>query len=160
MATQLKSGDIPADPTRGPAQTDDFAAWAFHQAMLVRSGQFHLLDAAAIAEELDGLGRGEYNELVSQLRNVLTHLLKWDHQSGRRSRSWQLSIEEHRERAVQNLQDNPSLLPRWDQAVERAYGSARRLAANETGLPMKTFPEACPYDWQSVMERPVDFDRE
>jgi hypothetical protein len=160
MATQIKPDEPNGAPNRGRAQADDFAAWAFHQAMLLRAGQFHLLDIAGIAEELDGLGRGEYNMLVSQLRVVLLHLLKWDFQPERRSRSWASSIAEHRLRADDQLADNPSLQPRRAEAISRAYKQARLGAAAETDLRLAVFPETCPYEWQAIMERPVDFDGE
>jgi hypothetical protein len=160
MATRLNPDHPDSGPNRGPAQADDFAAWAFHQAMLLRSGQFHLLDIGGIAEELDGLGRGEYNVLVSQLRVVLLHLLKWDYQPQRQSRSWVGSILEHRLRAEDQLADNPSLLPRRDDAIARAYKQARLGAASETGLRPDTFPDVCPYDWQTIMQRPVEFEGE
>ncbi|MFZ4381739.1 MAG: DUF29 domain-containing protein [Sandarakinorhabdus sp.] len=158
MATKLKDHSAPAAPANGPAQADDFAAWAFHQAALLRSGQFHLLNAAEIAEELDGLGRGEFNDLVSQLRIVLLHLLKWDHQPSRRSRSWAASVAEHRVRIATVLEDNPSLKPRREHAVQRAYQQARLSAARETRLHEHEFPEACPYDWEVITARPITFE--
>ena len=151
MATTLSPGD---QAQAVPAHDGDFAGWAHYQAMLLRAGQLHLLDRARIAEELDSLGTQEFNSLRSALTLVLQHMLKWDHQPDRRSRSWSLTIAEQRERVQDQIDDSPSLKPRQDEARDRAYRSARRYASVETGLQMKTFPSACPYGWDEIMARP------
>ena len=158
MASKLTDRIDAAVP--GPACAADFAAWALHQAALVRARRWDLLDITNIAEELETLGRAEFNALVSQLRVVLLHLLKWDFQPERRSRSWAGSIAEHRSRIEDQLADNPSLLPRRNEALARAYRLARLAAVTETGLPLHNFPIDPPYDWPAIMERPVDIDAE
>ena len=140
-----------------PGYEDDFAAWAFHQAMLVRSGQFHLLDRWWIAEELDSLGRGEFDKLESALRAVLMHMLKWDHQPTHRSRGWTNSIKAQRKRVAKQLDDNPSLAPRRERAIADAYDDARLEASSETNLPVKAFPPDCPYSWDEIMKREFDW---
>ena len=137
-----------------PTYEGDFAAWAFHQAMLLRSGQLHLLDRAWIAEELDSLGRQEFDKLESALRLVLMHILKWNFQPERRTRGWSTSIETHRNRVRKQFDENPSLAPRREEAVESAYRDARSEASGETNLPKKTFPAICPYSWDDIMARP------
>ncbi|WP_353199953.1 DUF29 domain-containing protein [Sandarakinorhabdus sp.] len=158
MATQLKSPDDLADdaPTsvqRGPEQDADLAGWAFHQAMLLRSGQLHLADAALIAEELEDVGHEQYDKFESALRLILAHMLKWDHQPERRSRSWQLTIANNRDRARRLLEANPSFKSRRDDAVQNAYRSGRREAYAQTKLPLATFPDECPYGWADLMNR-------
>ena len=152
MATQAFN-----TPEHGPSYEDDFAAWAFYQAMLIRSNRLHLLDRHWIAEELDGLGRGEYRTLRSALARVLQHLLKWDHQPDRRSYSWVKSIRDHRYIVDEQLAENPSLQPRRDEVVIEAYRRATILAADETHLPIASFPPVCPYDWDDIMSRAFDW---
>ena len=137
-----------------PTYESDFAGWAFHQAMLVRSGQFQLLDRAWVAEELDSLARQEFARLESALCLVLQHMLKWDFQPERQSRSWTITIALQRIAAETQIDENPSLKPRRTEAVGRAYKSARRHASGETDLPLGTFPIACPYSWDEIMTRP------
>lgn len=140
-----------------PTYESDYAAWAFHQAMLLRSGQVHLLDRAWIAEELDSLGKQEFQRLESALRLVLQHMLKWDHQPALRSRSWTNTISVQRGTAERLLRENPSLKQRRDEAIAGAFADARRYASSETDLPLKTFPETCPYGWDAIMSRPFDW---
>lgn len=135
--------------------TEDVHAWAFEQAALVEARRFGEIDIINIAEELRSLGRSEYRALESALMIVLLHLLKWDHQPERRSRSWALSIAEHRDQVGDELRDSPSLKSRLGEAFESAYRKARRRAARETDLPIEHFPADCPYDWSAAMERDI-----
>jgi predicted DNA-binding ribbon-helix-helix protein len=145
-------------PQSAPADQQyeqDFYSWALRQAALLRAGRFAELDIANIAEELDTLGRAEFNSLVSALRVLMLHLLKWDQQPEKRSRSWVVSIVVQRGELAEVLTDNPGLKPRLGEALERAYGRARREAAAETGLDIKTFPQTCPYDLAAITAREI-----
>lgn len=137
---------------------DDFYIWAQEQADLLRTGQAGALDFANLAEEIADVGDAQYHRLESALRVLLMHMLKWDHQAERRTRSWDNAIEAQR-RAYRNvLVDNPGLKSRRTVALERAYAPARLDASSETGLPRKAFPETCPYGWDDILARPFDFD--
>ena len=81
------------------------------------------------------MGEEQYDKLESALRVLMLHLLKWDHQPDRRSRSWTLSVREQRRRAHRQLRKNPGLKSQLDEALEAAYEDARLEAASETGLP-------------------------
>jgi hypothetical protein len=137
---------------------EDFARWAFEQAKALRNGDFAGLDIENIAEELETLGRDEFNKLESILTVIVMHMLKWDHQPERRSRSWAITIRIQRRHAAKQIQGNPSLKPKLSEALAEAYETARLTAANETGLPMRGFPPECPYTWADVTERPFAID--
>lgn len=136
----------------------DLHAWAREQAALLRAGRIAEADAANIAEELDDVGNEQYDKLESALRVLLTHMLKWDHQPERRGRSWEATIRTHRKHVTRVLRKNPSLKASLDEALAEAWEDARSDASGETNLPLKTFPEAIPYDWAAIMERPFDYD--
>ena len=131
----------------------DFYSWLMEQARLVREGRFEALDRENLAEEIESLGREQFNKLESALRVLLTHMLKWDHQPEKRSRSWSLSIRDQRLALDDVLADNPGLKPRIGEAMTRGYRRARVQAAKETGLEEKVFPEACPYSFEDVVSR-------
>jgi len=134
----------------------DVYAWSLEQACLLRAGRFSEIDAENIAEEILDVGKAEYRILESALRVLLTHMLKWDHQQQRRSRSWINTIAEQRSRAARQLQENPSLKTRRDEAVSNAYADARLRASTETGLDPEHFPEECPYAWDLIVKRPFE----
>ena len=138
----------------GRAYEADVHGWATDQARHIRAGRYDLVDVTNVAEEIEALGRHEFNVLARNLEIVLLHMLKWDHQGERRSRSWALSIAEHRRRVAVTLIQNPSLAPRREEAMLQAYDLARLRAAAEVDLPLRLFPERIPYTWTDVVERP------
>ncbi|MER2266362.1 DUF29 domain-containing protein [Methylobacterium oxalidis] len=145
-------------PHHGASYEADFYTWTQEQAARLRAGALDGLDAENLAEEIESLGRSEFNSLVGAYRVVLLHMLKMDHQPERRTRSWAISIAAQRAEAADVLADNPGLKRRLDEIVVRAYRGARLEAARETSLPLARFPEACPYTRDEMLTRPFDID--
>lgn len=129
----------------------DFYAWTQEQAELLRSGRFDELDAQNILEEIESMGRSAENELESRLQVLLMHLLKWEYQSSRRGKSWQLTIEEQRRKIDRRLSKSPSLKHKLADIVEDAYGDAVIAAERETGLERSVFPTVCPWTIEEVL---------
>jgi hypothetical protein len=119
----------------------------------VREGCWDAVDRANVAEEIESLGREQFNKLASALRVLMLHMLKWDHQPTPRSRSWALSIETQRLELDDVIADNPGLMPRIPEAMARGYRKARLEAARETGIAEQSFPESCPYGWDDILAR-------
>ncbi|WP_245428066.1 DUF29 domain-containing protein [Roseiarcus fermentans] len=141
--------------SRAPAREADPYSWARRQADLLRAGRLGEIDPAGLAEEIDDLGEEQYDKLESALRVVLLHLLKWDHQPERRSRTWAASIREQRRRVLRRLRKNPGLKSRLEEALADAYEDACDEASGETGLPLTDFPVVRPYEYAEFMDRPV-----
>jgi predicted DNA-binding ribbon-helix-helix protein len=145
-----------ADSAREPARHDnDLYSWAVEQAALLRAGRIAEADALAIAEELDDVGHEQYDKLESALRVILLHLLKWDFQPERRSRSWRASIAVQRKHVEKILRKNPGLKPLVEEAIVEAYATARIEAGAQTSLPDETFAPDCTYSFATIMERPI-----
>jgi hypothetical protein len=140
------------------AYNQDIYGWAQQQAALLRTGRIAEVDALNVAEEIDDVGRAEYDKLESALRVLLIHMLKWDYQPDNRSRSWTLTIREQRNRVKKSLRQSPSLKNVSDRAMTDAYEDAIISAARETDLPLAAFPPRCPYDWLAITERPFPWD--
>ena len=148
----------PKSSAPGRARYDrDLYGWAIEQAALLRAGKIAEADALNIAEELDDVGNEQYDKLESALRIILLHLLKWDHQPERRTRSWYASITVQRNHVRKVLRNNPGLKPRIGEAVTDAYSDARVQAAAQTRLREKSLPRTCPYTWDEVLDRPIDW---
>ena len=130
----------------------DFYAWANQQAALLRAGNLSAADIEHIAEEIESMGKTEKRELVSRLTVLLLHLLKWQFQPERRGKSWRTTIRVQRLDLSRHLKDNPSLKSRTPEAIEDAYTTALIEAANETDLPEETFPSACPWTFDQIMD--------
>ena len=123
----------------------DIHAWTQQTAKLLRQRRFQDLDIKHLIEELETMGRRDRQELVSRLKILLGHLLKWQYQPAHRSSSWRGSILEQRLRIRDLLEDLPSLKSFLAEAAAAAYGDGAKLASKETGVPLAQFPEALPY---------------
>ena len=132
----------------------DFHLWALAQAKLLLDGKLGEADIANIAEEIESLGREQFSKVRSALVVILLHMLKWDHQPERRSRSWATSIRDQRDALEDVVEDSPSLRRRRTEALDRAYRRARNRAADETELPLSRFPVECPYSLDDILGRP------
>ena len=129
----------------------DFFAWSNQQAALLRAGKLSQADIGNIAEEIESMGKSEKRELISRLRILLLHLLKWQFQPKGRNSNWSASIKIQRLDLEEHLKDNPSLQAILPEAVEIAFRGAVIEAAEETKLPDSTFPQFCPYSFKQMM---------
>lgn len=131
----------------------DFYAWASYNAQLLREGKFSKLDVEHLAEELESMERNNKRELISRLKILIGHLLKWQYQPGGRSTSWRRSIVEQRLQINDLIEDNPSLKSLLFEAITKAYPHAVELASDETGFPESTFPKTCPYSQEQILTK-------
>ncbi len=130
----------------------DFYSWLLKNAGLLREGKLCEIDAENIAEELEAMGRKEQRELVSRLSVLIAHLLKWQHQAARRSRSWKNTIASQRMDINELFADSPSLRYDLEEKIDRAYSKAVLLAEEETGIDKKFFPPSCPFSFAELLK--------
>lgn len=135
----------------GTTYEQDVVAWASEQAALLRAGKLSAIDIQHIAEEIEDVGKSEQRELASRLTVLLAHLLKWQFQPDRRSKSWSRTIAVQRKDVAYALAEAPSLRTKFDDAawLELVWGKAVVHASNETGL--DTFPDSCPWQISDVL---------
>jgi hypothetical protein len=137
----------------------DFYGWTQDQAAKLRraaDSRVNLsdpIDLANLAEEIESLGASQLRELYSRYLMLLVHLLKWQHQPVKRTPSWRGTINTQRREIADLLSISPGLKPRRRARLAKAYQAAREDAAEETGLPVERFPEACPYALGQVESR-------
>jgi hypothetical protein len=131
----------------------DLYSWATEQTALLRAGRLGEIDATNLAEEIDDVGNAQYDKLESALTVLLQNMLKWDHQPERRSRSRQNTIREQRRRVLRQLERNPGLKSRLDEALQEAYQNGRDRASTETDMDLAAFPPALPYAFDEIMSR-------
>lgn len=129
----------------------DFYAWTQQQATLLRNQQWSQIDLPNLIEEIESLGKQQRQELRNRLSVLIGHLLKWEYQPQCRSRSWLATLRIQRRDTSRLLQDNPSLQPYLDEALQAAYENAKDLAMGETDLPEQTFPFSCPYSLSEIL---------
>lgn len=146
----------PAPPKRA-GYDDDLYSWALEQARLIREGVETGLDRENVAEELESLAKREASKLESALSVLLLHMLKWDYQPERMSRSWDNSIATQRDRYRDVLADNPGLKSRQASILAKAYRDAARLASSQTGIPRDELPDTCPYTMDAILHRAFEY---
>jgi 2-polyprenyl-6-methoxyphenol hydroxylase-like FAD-dependent oxidoreductase len=130
----------------------DYHQWSVEQAVLLRAGKMEALDRINLAQEIENLGRSEKREIESRLEILLVHLLKWQFQPDRRSKSWRMTLKVQRNDLQSVLNDNPSLKRHPSMRMKDVYLKARLAAEKETGLSFEDFPEECPYSMVQIMD--------
>lgn len=135
----------------GTPYEQDIVAWTIEQAALLRAGKLSAIDIEHIADEIEGVARSERRELSRRASTLLAHLLRWQHQPGRRCSSWASLIKVQRKALARALRATPSLStslsdPDW---LEGTWDDAVGKAIEETGL--DDFPESCPWSMDQVL---------
>jgi hypothetical protein len=123
----------------------DYYLWLENTVQILRGNQLDRLDLPNLIEEIEDMGKNERRSLMSNLKILLMHLLKYKYQQPKRSNSWRYTIREHRQRIEEAFEDSPSLKKYFSESFDKCYENARKLAADETGLPVNTFPSASPF---------------
>ena len=130
----------------------DFYAWTAKQAELLNARDFDRLDIVNLAEEIESLGRQQRQELRNRLGVLIGHLLKWDYQPAKRSKSWRATLREQRREILRLLKENPSLKPDLAEAIANAYESGLDLVVRETPLDYPDLPVDCAYSLEEIFD--------
>lgn len=133
----------------------DFNLWVEDQVIALKSGRIEELDLPNLIEEIEDLAREDKKALRSYLEGLLMHLLKWQFQPSKRSKSWTTSITRARFEIEDIIEDSPSLKNYLPTVIDKVYKRAKVLAEQETGLSSKTFPMDCPYALTQALD--IDF---
>jgi hypothetical protein len=129
----------------------DFYEWAFEQARRVRAGE--PIDRENVAEELEDLGRSQQRALQSHLAVLLAHLIKWQFQPEKRSKSWMTSIQVQRLDVAGLLKKMPSLKRHLAETIEDAYPRGMLFAVDEMrNLVVEDLPPTCPYSVEQILD--------
>ncbi|MCP2730348.1 DUF29 domain-containing protein [Limnofasciculus baicalensis] len=143
MTTQL--------PTTSTLYDTDYCLWIETTLNQLRCGRFNDIDIGNLIEELEDMGNSQKDALESNLRVLLMHLLKYKYQSSKRSNSWLYTIREHRKRILKAFKKSLSLKNYSHTVFNESYQDGRELAADESGLSIKTFPEKCPFRQDDIL---------
>ncbi len=105
---------------------------------------------AGIRELIDALGRSEKRALKSQLIRLMAHVIKWEAQPERRSRSWVSTICNAREE-IEDIQDEtPSLT---DSVIKGMWDKCFRSATRDAEGEMNRPSSVTELSWEEVFER-------
>ena len=91
------------------------------------------------------MGINAKHAITRQLQQLLLHLLKRRYHSAYRTLSWRRSTCQARDAIADCLDRSPSLRNYPRQRMPLTYRRAKLDAADETGLPLPTFPDGGPW---------------
>ena len=132
----------------------DETAWLDEMAEIIRSGRTEELDYEHLAEFLTDMAKRDRREVMSRLKILLAHLLKWVYQPDHRSSSWQTTIVTQQDELFEDVQGgvlrNHSL-----EVLQSAYTKAVKFAGIETGFDESVFPSECPWTLDEIVS--LDF---
>ncbi|PZO40294.1 MAG: DUF29 domain-containing protein [Shackletoniella antarctica] len=140
-----------ATTTAQPLYEADFYGWTQQQAHLLQSQRWAELDIANLVEEIESLGKQQRQELRNRLGVLLGHLLKWQFQPDRRSKSWVATLREQRREILMLLEESPSLKPYLPEAIAVGYQAGLDLVVRETPLAYSDLPETSGYTTEQVL---------
>lgn len=129
----------------------DYYLWLEKTVQLLKNGQLSALDIDNLIEEIQDMGISQKKSVKSNLIVLLWHLLKYKYQPNKRSNSWLLTVDEHRDRLEEDFSHSPSLKQYFNEIFQEAYRKARKKAAIETDLSIETFPVDCPFTKEEIL---------
>ena len=138
--------------TKDELYEQDFYLWCLDTCATLGAREFEALDVPHLIEEIRALAGRDRRELVSRMETLVLHLLKWGYQPPERSGSWRGTIRRERREITRLLEQSPSLQRFVPDNITTGYPSAREDASDETGLPLATFPETCPWTPKEILD--------
>lgn len=130
----------------------DFNLWIEQTVKQLKNGQIQDLDIDNLIEEVQSMGSNDKREIKSRLIVLIMHLLKYEYQPKKKTKSWISTIITQRNELELVLEDSPSLNPFLKENIAECYQKARKNAARETKLPLTTFPLECPFTPEQIMD--------
>ena len=130
----------------------DFYRWTIEQSRLLALGKLEGLDLVNLVEEIESLGKQQQQELRNRLGILLGHILKWEYQPEKRSKSWRVTIRGQRREIKFLLAKNPSLKSYLNEAISLAYMQGVDLVVEETPLDDQDLPQVCPYQIEQIFD--------
>lgn len=98
------------------------------------------------------MGKREYREILSRMRIVLSHLLKWKYQNEFRSNIWRATIVEQRKQLIDEFTESKNLENFGREKYEKAYLGGIDLASAETGFSTDLFPRNPEFNFESMLD--------
>lgn len=130
----------------------DEQLWLLENAKLLREGRIELADTEHIADTLEDMGKREYREITSRLKVLIVHLMKWIYQPEARSGSWRGTIRHQRDELSAGFDDSKNLRNHAEENFLQSYEKARKIASDETGLPLDHFPEDPHFSFEQTID--------
>ncbi|MEB3310239.1 MAG: DUF29 domain-containing protein [Snowella sp.] len=133
-------------------EVDDYL-WLEEIIKTLKNKDWGNLDLENLIEELESLGKNDFNKIRSLLRQIIVHLLlleHWSQEYDRNFRHWKSEIIAFRDDLNHRL--TTTLKNKLNQDLETIYHVSRRLVIQKTGLPENLFSDNCPYSLDQLLD--------
>jgi hypothetical protein len=127
--------------------------WLQETIKLLKIRNLAELDLDNLIEELESLGRNDFNKVRSLLRQIIIHLLLleyWPQEYERNHRHWEGEIITFRDDLNHNL--TTSLKNKLILDLEEVYQVSLKVVVKKTGLSKNLFSSNCPYSLEQLLE--------
>ncbi|AFY81419.1 protein of unknown function DUF29 [Oscillatoria acuminata PCC 6304] len=141
------------NPTLQEIYESDEYLWLEETIKLLKQHQLEDLDLKNLIEELQDLGKRDFNQVKSLLRQIMVHLLLlkyWPEEYERNSRHWKSEVTAFRADLSDRL--TTTLKNKLNQQLAEIYQTALRIVLQKTGLSKETIPEQCPYSFPQLLD--------
>jgi hypothetical protein len=136
----------------------DFFAWTQQQAEAIRAGVWDDLDRDHLAEEIADGWKRDSHLLWQHLRDLMVWLVAYAYAPEQRLAHphWYVRMTGIRCDIEVIVDIWANLAAKVDHILPEAYAHGREVASEETGLPLATFPETCPWTPEQVLTAPLE----
>jgi len=132
----------------------DSYLWIEKTIEVLKTHNLNDLDIENLIEELESLGKRDFNRARSLLRQIMVHLLLleyWSEEYDRNHRHWRGEIVAFRDDLQENL--TTTLKNKLIEEMEQIYSVALNVVINKTGLLQDDIPLDCPYSFQQLLDK-------
>ncbi len=127
----------------------DYYQWTIEQVKALKERNLDNLDWENIIEEIESLGRSDYNAVCSLLMRQIEHRLKIDYTPLEECyKKWQVEIQAFKIGIKRKI--SPSMKPKLQQDLEEIYQDAVSLVTLEYGIDL---PDQCPYSLDDLLSK-------
>jgi len=125
----------------------DFYQWTMQQAAALKERQFENLDWENLVEEIETLGRSDYNAVSSLVMRQIEHRLKIDYTPLEQYyKKWNIEIQAFKIAIKRKI--SPSMKPKLAKDLAEIYQDAVSLVSLEYGVEL---PQQCPYSLEDFL---------
>ena len=125
----------------------DYYQWTLEQVEALRERNLDKLDWENIIEEIESLGRSDYNAVSSLLMRQIEHRPKIDYTPLEECyKKWQVEIQAFKIGIKRQI--SPSMKPKLKKDLEEIYQDAVSLVTLEYGI---NLPDQCPYTLDELL---------
>lgn len=127
--------------------------WLEETIKILRKNRLEDLDLENLIEELESLGKRDFNKVRSLLRQIIIHLLLleyWQEEYERNHRHWKGKITAFRADLSDSL--TTTLKHKLNEDLASIYQTALKVVLQKTGLSKESIPENCPYSFEQLLD--------